>query len=313
MSTYAGGSAQGPFAPAPSDTDGRARLDELLAAAAREQTGWRWTDAHDMLRHAVRMARLAGVRETELPMLNCRRMLAETLRELGRVDQAREMVMPLLEDCRVYAGPAHPVTVRTAAVAGAVLHDLGDLDGAEQLYHGLVDTRQVTDGSAARAVMLARVNLALLHRDRGNLAGALGLLCAVFAEFRRRYGNDDLDTIRISVELADLYRQCGDAGNARRLLTVAHASARAVFGDRHRLTSVVKAELAETEPAVPQAPEEPGTAGTELVRRRPAQPPMSLRHHHAPPRHPLAGRVRAVALAGLAAGRRVMKAGRVRG
>jgi Tetratricopeptide repeat len=290
----------------------RARLDELLAAAARQQTGWRWAEAHDMLRHAVRMARAAGVRDTELPMLNCRRMLAETLRELGQVEQARRLVMPLLEDCRAYAGPAHPVTVRTAAVAGAVLHDLGELAAAEQLYHRLVDTRQAGDGAAARAVMLARVNLALLHRDRGNLSGALGLLCAVYAEFRREYGNDDLDTIRVSVELADLYRRCGDAGNARRLLTVAHAAARGMFGDRHRLTSVVEAELRAIErqwPADPEPPPRPPAGETALARRPPAPPPVSRRGQPAAPPWS-APRVRAAVLAGvaalLAAGRRVL-------
>jgi hypothetical protein len=303
MSTYAGG------------VDDRARLDELLAAAARQQSGWRWTDAHDMLRHAARMARMAGVRDTELPMLHCRRMLAETLRELGQVEQARELVIPLLDDCRAYAGPAHPVTVRTAAVAGAVLHDVGDLAAAEQLYHRLVDTRQVTDAAAARAVMLARVNLALLHRDRGNVAGALGLLCAVYAEFRREYGNDDLDTIRISVELADLYRQCGDTGNARRLLTVAHAAARGVFGDRHRLTSVVEAELqaiepawAAVEPALAEPTSSESTSGestsSALVRRPAAGPPILL--HHAA-RASFALRIRAAVLAGLAA---ILAAGR---
>jgi hypothetical protein len=275
----------------------RARLDELLAAAARQQTAWRWADAHDMLRHAVRMARAVGVRDTELPMLNCRRMLAETLRELGQVEQARALVMPLVEDCRAYAGPAHPVTVRTVAVAGAVLHDLGELAAAEQLYHGLVDTKQATDGAAARAVMLARVNLALLHRDRGNLSGALGLLCAVYAEFHRQYGDDDLDTIRISVELADLYRRCGDAGNARRLLTVAHGSARAMFGDRHRLTSVVAAELQAVEPE-PAPPVEP--VSTELARRAPVNPPVSLRRLDAE-QPSFAVRIRTAALAGLAA------------
>jgi hypothetical protein len=289
---------------APLDTNERARLAELLAAAARQQTGWRWTAAYDMLRHAERMARLAGVRDTELPMLNCRRMLAETLRELGRVDQARELVMPLLHDCRAYAGPAHPVTVRTAAVAGAVLHDLGELEAAEQLYHGLVDSRPGPDGGAARAVMLARVNLALLHRDRGNLAGALGVLCAVYADFRRRYGNDDLDTIRISVELADLYRQCGDAGNARRLLTVAHAAARGGYGDRHRVTAVVEQELAAIEPD-PTAFEH----STALVRRPPVDPPVALRHR-ASARPPALRRLRVAVLAAL---HHVLRSWRVRG
>jgi hypothetical protein len=270
----------------------RARLDELLAAAARQQAGWRWTAAYDMLRHAERMARVAGVRDTELPMLNCRRMLAETLRELGRVAEARDLVMPLLDDCRAYAGAAHSTTVRTAAVAGAVLHDLGELAAAERLYHGLVDTRQAADGAAARAVLLARVNLALLHRDRGNLSGALGLLCAVYADFRRRYGNDDLDTIRISVELADLYRQCGDTGNARRLLSVAHASARAMFGDRHRLTAVVESELVAIEPDMGAF-----VHSTALVRRPPVNPPVPLRPAPGPP--PVLRRLRVAVLAAL--------------
>lgn len=292
MSTQAGG------------VDDRARLDELLAAAARQQTGWQWTDAYDMLQHALQMARLAGIRDTELPMLNCRRMLAETLRELGRVEQAREVVLPLLDDCRTYAGPAHPITVRTAAVAGAVLHDLGDLAAAEQLYHGLVDNRQVSDGGAARAVLLARVNLALLHRDRGNLAGALGLLCAVYADFRRRYGTEDLDTIRISVELADLYRQCGDIGNARRLLTVAHSAARGRFGDRHRLTSVVEAELTAIEPDMTAYEQ-----NAALVLRPPVNPPVSLHQHAAA--HP--SRYRRLRIAVLAAIGRLLGARAARG
>jgi hypothetical protein len=233
----------------------RDRLSDLLAAAARAQQRWDWPDAHDLLQRALDAADVAGVRDTELAMLTCRRMLAETLRELGHIEQAREMVLPLLADCQTYAGPAHPATLRTSAVAASVLHDFGSLDAAEQLYHRVVDARPNGDGPAARAVMLARANLALLHRDRGNLAGALGVLTKVYSEFRRQYGTEDLDTIRIAVELADLHHRCGELETSRRLLSVAHAAARGAYGEQHRITAVVESELISIEPEFPPAPE----------------------------------------------------------
>jgi hypothetical protein len=233
----------------------RDRLSDLLAAAARAQQRWDWPEAHDLLQRALDAADVAGVRDTELAMLTCRRMLAETLRELGHIEQAREMVLPLLADCQTYAGPAHPATLRTSAVAASVLHDFGSLDAAEQLYHRVVDARPNGDGPAARAVMLARANLALLHRDRGNLAGALGVLGKVFSEFRRQYGTEDLDTIRIAVELADLHHRCGEIETSRRLLSVAHAAARGAYGERHRITAVVESELTSIEPEFPPPPD----------------------------------------------------------
>lgn len=227
----------------------RVDLADRLAEAASRQERCEFEAARDEL-----LAALGESGDSGLAVATARRMLAEVLRELGELAQARRIAAALVVDCAGRYGEAHPATVRALAVLARVLHDLGDLPAAERLYRRILDGRVNEDGPAGRAVRLARANLALLYRDRGDAATAHSLLGAAYAVHRRAYGTEDPDTIRIGFELAQLELAAGDLAGARRLLTVAHAGCLARFGENHPLTAAVERRLVTVEPAMPSAP-----------------------------------------------------------
>lgn len=230
---------------------------------------------------AAQAAARALLDEPGLPpgdRLTARRLLAETLRELGDLDAAYDLAEAVSTQAEQAYGPADVATVHAWAVLAAVRHDYDEWDAAEALYHRVLDsgvdeTDPVTGPEAARVIRLTRVNLALLQRDRGQRPLALAMLNAAYVVHRREYGADDLDTIRIAAELAALHHADGNVPASRRLFTVAHAAARSRLGNRHPFTKAVEWELAAVEPPMPaslihpvspapQAPPEPASAAS---------------------------------------------------
>lgn len=225
-----------------------------LARAAELIAAWDYSAARDLLVELLDAAHAAG-RYEHLDTLTIRRMLAEALRELGEIDQARDMVSGVVRACRQRYGEHHPATVRALAGLGMVLHSAGELEQARQCYEQVVVTGPDTERPAGRAVLLARAQLALLARDEGDPLTAVRLLTGAYTEHRRVYGGGDLETIRLAAELGRLYSVLGDRPSARRQLAVAHAGAYAELGEEHPLTRLVEAALAEVEPPMPSAPE----------------------------------------------------------
>ena len=225
-----------------------------LARAAELIAAWDYSAARDLLVELLDAAHAAG-RYEHLDTLTIRRMLAEALRELGEIDQARGMVGEVVRACRQRYGERHPATVRALAGLGMVLHSAGELEQARQCYEQVLVTGPDTERPAGRAVLLVRAQLALLARDEGDLRTAVRLLTGAYTEHRRAYGGGDLETIRLVAELGRLYSVLGDRPSARRQLAVAHAGAYAELGEEHPLTRLVEAALAEVEPPMPSAPE----------------------------------------------------------
>jgi Tetratricopeptide repeat len=222
------------------------RAAELIAA-------WNYPAAHELLVELYEAAIAAG-RQDHLDTVTVRRMLAESLRELGYLDDARGMASGVVRACRQRYGDRHPATVRSLAVLGMVLHSAGELAQARQCFEQAIASGVSAEQPAGRAVLLARAQLALVARDEGDPAGAVRQLTAAYALHRRTFGGGDLETIRLAAELGRLYSMLGDWPAARRQLAVAHAGAYAELGEDHPLTKAVDEALREVEPPMPSAP-----------------------------------------------------------
>jgi hypothetical protein len=223
-----------------------ARAAELIAA-------WDYPAAHALLVELYESAVAAG-RQDQLDMLTVRRMLAESLRELGYLDDARGMASGVVRACRARYGDRHPATVRSLAVLGMVLHSAGELGQARQCFEQAIASGVSAEQPAGRAVLLARAQLALVTRDEGDPRGAVRQLTAAYALHRRTFGGGDLETIRLAAELGRVFSMLGDWPAARRQLAVAHAGAYAELGEDHPLTKAVDAALREVEAPMPSAP-----------------------------------------------------------
>ncbi len=224
-----------------------------LARAADLIAAWNYTEAHALLAQLYQTAIEAG-RHDHLDTLTVRRMLAEALRELGYLDDARGLASGVVRACRLRYGDRHPATVRALAGLGMVLHSAGELQQARQCFEQAVASGVSADAPAGRAVLLARAQLALVTRDEGDPGSAVRQLTAAYALHRRTFGAGDLETIRLAAELGRLYSLIGDEHAARRQLAVAHAGAYAELGEDHPLTAAVEAALREVEAPMPSAP-----------------------------------------------------------
>ena len=223
-----------------------ARAGELIAA-------WDYPAARDLLVE-LHEAALAAGREDHLDTLTIRRMLAEALRELGYLDDARGLASGVVRATRQRYGDRHPATVRALAGLGMVLHTAGEYAQARQCYEQAVASGVSAEQPAGRAVLLARAQLALLARDEGDPGAAVRQLTVAYTLHRRAFGAGDLETIRLAAELGRLYSVLGDHPAARRQLAVAHSGAYAALGEDHPLTGALEAALGEVEAPMPSAP-----------------------------------------------------------
>jgi Tetratricopeptide repeat len=224
-----------------------------LARAADLIAAWDYAGAHPLLVQLYEAAVAAG-REDHLDTLTVRRMLAEALRELGYLEEARDLAGRAVRACRERYGDRHPATVRALAGLGMVLHSQGELADARQCFEQAIASGVSAERPAGRAVLLARAQLALVTRDEGDPGSAVRQLTAAYGLHRRTFGGGDLETIRLAAELGRLYSVLGDEPAARRQLAVAHAGAYAQLGEDHPLTGFIEAALREVEAPMPSAP-----------------------------------------------------------
>nr|WP_240947812.1 tetratricopeptide repeat protein [Planosporangium mesophilum] len=266
-------------------------MAEGLAEAERLRERWQFAAARDVLTALLSESPEPADR---LPMVTGRRMLAEVLRDLGEADEAYAVARPLAAECEERFGERHPATARALTVLATVVHARGDLAAAAELYGRVLDGRLREQGPTGRAVRLARAHLALLHRDRAEAGGpesaeagrARAELDAAYKGLRRAYGITDPDTIRFGLELARMYRSAGDGAVARRLLTIARAGCQAALEPWHPLSSLVRRELAELEPAPAPAPA-PALAMAPVLELEPAPAPVQAPLDGPPGRPPV--------------------------
>lgn len=198
------------------------------ASMARELYGERLNaEGRPALALPLLQAAEAGFRRKasfEFDLRRCRRNLGDALAQLGRLDQAREVLALAKADFEAHDQPHTQPSSAMQERWARLLLETGDLDGAQQHYQRLID---VAANKHWAHVTLAHAGLARVALARGDAAAALRHSADALAGWQGLSGFRDvrmqqhLWRVRAAALLAD-----GQAAEGRALREQALAAAR---------------------------------------------------------------------------------------
>jgi hypothetical protein len=184
----------------------RGGLEEAYALALR--TAAAWTDP---------VAAEDGTPPRQLQRLRC--VLAEVLRGLGRLEEARALGQAVLDQHG--PGAADPYTVMTACGLAAHLRALGRYEAALALDRRTLAACAASLGDEHPVTLTALNSLATSHRLRGDSRTARRHDERAYAQRRRLLGEEHPRTLESAANLARDLRGLGDyAGSIGRLRMV---------------------------------------------------------------------------------------------
>jgi tetratricopeptide (TPR) repeat protein len=137
--------------------------------------------------------------------------LAETRRDLGDLDGARQLHEQALASCRQVLGEDHPNTLTSMSNLALTLAALGNLDGARELHLQTFAARRRVLGDDHPDTLSSMNNLAEVRRALGDLDGARTLLEQALAGRQRALGDDHPDTLSSMNNLAAVKQQLEEA------------------------------------------------------------------------------------------------------
>jgi len=171
--------------------------------------------------------------------------LAETLRALDRVDEARPVQVDVVAGFRRLLGEEHPDTLTARNNLALMQSALGWLDEAALEMQSLAETRERSLGASHPDTLMSRLNLAQTWSNAGQHEKALALAEQTARAMEQTLGRDHPDTLNAVSNLgAILYRLGEDGETARVLLERALQARRRVLGPTHPATLVSMTNLA---------------------------------------------------------------------
>jgi tetratricopeptide (TPR) repeat protein len=159
--------------------------------------------------------------------------LAETLRQLGRLEEAEMLLLDCVSRVQLTDGPA---STHVRLNLASVLVDLGRFDEAEALYRLIYTQTQSNLGPDAEDTLLAQNNLGVILMNQGDHDEALPLLESCFSRRRASLGDDHPLTISTLASVAALYGNMGREDEAVPMLYEAAVQSERVLGPVHLST-----------------------------------------------------------------------------
>ncbi len=230
--------------------------ESLVAVARVRRAQGRQGDAEPLLREA-----LSGLNDfygaDHLETAEPQRLLAFTLHDAGRMDDAVEAARAALAVRRLHQGDRHadvtnakvdlalilhdptesvallrdalatqrttlaakdPRVARTLRHLAGTLHLAGDLDAAERCYLEAIEIDREAYGPDHPGLITAVSNLGWLYSSRGDTARALTLLIEHEPSARRAYGAESLPYAHFLADLAEAHTGVGDDATAEATL-----------------------------------------------------------------------------------------------
>jgi tetratricopeptide (TPR) repeat protein len=169
--------------------------------------------------------------------------LAFALRELGRADEAEDLLRSKIEDCRRELGGDHEHTLWALSTLASHLAKEGRLEEAEGLLRETRGHFSPVLGEDSHWVLVLTRAIAGIHLRRGELAQAARLYRHVL-DARRRAGLDDLETFNARVDMAQVLARQGKLLQAESLYREQLEVRRRVDGPDYPFTIVTANELA---------------------------------------------------------------------
>jgi tetratricopeptide (TPR) repeat protein len=192
-----------------------------------------------------------GTPEIATPQSN----LALVLKDLGQLEEARDLLRAALEADQKSFEPGHPsIAIRQSNLA-LVLQDLGQLEEARDLLRAALEAAKKSFEPGHPKIVISQSNLAAVLQDLGQLEEARDLLRAALESAKKSFepGHPKI-AIRQS-NLALVLKDLGQLQEAKELANHAYHTFLEKFGPEHyytkrvkgNLDSIVKAEIKEAE------------------------------------------------------------------
>jgi tetratricopeptide (TPR) repeat protein len=132
--------------------------------------------------------------------------LATTLKALGDLSGARQLLEQSLELGRRVLSKEHPDTLMSMNNLASTLEALGDLSGAHQLHEQSLELRRRVLGDEHPATLMSMNNLASTLEALGDLSGACQLHKQALEASRRVLGEEHPDTVAYASNLQFVQR-----------------------------------------------------------------------------------------------------------
>jgi hypothetical protein len=172
---------------------------------------------------------------------NC---LGASLRQLGRLAEARRLDEDTLARCRRTLGQDHPSTLNTASNLAADFSELGNHQGARELNEDILNRRRRVLGEDHPGTLNSASNLARDLSGLGDHQAAGELETDLLARRRRVLGEDHPSTLNSASNLARHLSRLGDHQTARKLDQDVLTRRRRVLGEDHPSTLSAAVNLA---------------------------------------------------------------------
>ena len=161
--------------------------------------------------------------------LEGQRVYGEFLRRLGRLEEAKVLLLEARKGFQGSFGPRHDGTLFCIAALGLLLQDQGKLDEAKPLMVDLVEVSRATLGPKHRNTLTSMNNLASLSQEQGKLDEAKLLMLEVLEARRTTLGPKHPQTLNSMSNLAQLLQNQGKVDEAEPLMLGALEARRATL------------------------------------------------------------------------------------
>ncbi len=158
------------------------------------------------------------------------RTYAITLRKIGRLADAAEVIRENVERVHQRFGPAHEFSVAATVSLANLLRDTGELEEALREIAAALDRYRGNFGEDHPLTLVAQVNAAIIHRARGEAADALALDERCYERLGAVLAPDHPYAICAGTSLATDFARAGRDEEALRMSREMLALSRAAYG-----------------------------------------------------------------------------------
>lgn len=191
--------------------------------------------SHDLLTRALVLRERTGS-INDVAGLTDQNALANTLRWLGKPEEARAVAQRVLTSSSARLGEAHWVTLTAREVIAGCAHDLQDLSMAETAYREASDACVNHLGVDHRMTLVTQTNYGNVLTDLGKYAEAEATYRRVIEARRRTHTERTLEGLTVQKNLASVMLELGRSEEALRALEQVAKDATEALGPGHDST-----------------------------------------------------------------------------
>ncbi len=169
--------------------------------------------------------------------------LAAVLKDLGELEEARDLLRQALESDQKNFEPGHSsIAIRQSNLA-AVLKDLGELEEARDLLRQALESDQKNFKPGHPSIAISQSNLAVVLKDPGELEEARDLLRQALESAQKNFEPGHPSIAISQSNLAAVLKGLGELEEARDLAQQAYKTFLNKFGPEHPHTKIVERVL----------------------------------------------------------------------